>query len=106
MEQEEANFEKARRLVRIAATAARDAALALGNGDPTVRVNQAVVGAARRHLPGVDRHHPGARCRRQGPLAPSRPPRTAAGRWRRQQDKIVLDGRLDRNAVAVEETWS
>jgi hypothetical protein len=61
MEQEEVNFERARRLVRIAATAAHEAALALGDvdptvvvGDPTMVVHQAVVEAARQHLPGAD----------------------------------------------------
>jgi hypothetical protein len=61
MEQEEVNFERARRLVRIAATAAYQAALALDDvdptvvvGDPTVVVHQAVVESARQHLPGAD----------------------------------------------------
>jgi hypothetical protein len=91
MEQEEASFERARRLVRIAATAAHQAALALGNGDPTVVVHQAVLDAARQHLPGADlsalertasgmngmhrrRHH------------------HAAGQWHRHHGNIVVDG--------------
>ena len=95
MEQEEASFERARRLVRIAATAAHEAALALGNGDPTVVVHQAVVEAARRHLPGVDitvleraaggagggRHHH----RHHQPSGPS-------GQWHRDHGKIVVTG--------------
>ena len=87
MEQEEAGFERARRLVRIAATAAHQAAQALGNGDPTVVVNQAVVSAARKHLPGADLS---ALERAAGGMGGGRNPH--AGQWRRQQDKIVLVG--------------
>ena len=94
MEQEEANFEKARRLVRIAATAARDAALALGNGDPTVVVNQAVIGAARRHLPGVDVTilERAAGGRGQARPFPARVGPFPGGQWHRQRDRIVLEG--------------
>jgi hypothetical protein len=106
MEQEEASFEKARRLVRIAATAARDAALALGDGDPAVPpitvVNQAVVGAARRHLPGVDvtileRAAGGRGGARPFPARPylarqGLGGQGPGGQWHRQRDKIVLTG--------------
>jgi peptidoglycan hydrolase-like protein with peptidoglycan-binding domain len=94
MEQEEANFEKARRLVRIAATAARDSAQALGNGDPTVVVNQAVIGAARRHLPGVDVTilERAAGGRGQARTFPAHAGQGPGGQWHRQRDRIVLEG--------------
>ena len=64
----------------------------MGHGDPTVVVNQAVVGAARRHLPGVDVTILERAAGGRGQARPFSTRQGPAGQWRRQQDKIVLEG--------------
>ena len=80
LEAEEAEFEVARRFVRIAATAAQNAGAAPPTANPTTVANQAVLNAARQHLPGADLRALGAS--------------TAAlsGRWYRRGADIVVVG--------------
>jgi hypothetical protein len=85
LEQEEAELEMARRFVRIAATAAQQAVSAPPAADAMTAVNQALVFAARRHLPStdlsaVDRIAPGVGGARH------------SGRWIRQGGNIVVVG--------------
>jgi hypothetical protein len=85
MEQEEANLERARRLVRIAATAAHQAASAPASANPAAALNHAVVNAARQHLPGTDLS---ALVRAAGGGGGA----SQAGQWVRREGKIVLVG--------------
>jgi hypothetical protein len=82
MEQEEASLERARRLVRIAATAAHQAASALPTANPAAVLHQAVVDAARQHLPGAD----------ISALVHATGAASHGGQWVRQNDKIVVVG--------------
>jgi uncharacterized protein (DUF697 family) len=70
MSEQEAEFEVARRYVRLASSAARNAALAPRNAPPRAVARAAVVSAARRHAPGLVRGTP-----YQVPRRPSRPGR-------------------------------
>jgi uncharacterized protein (DUF697 family) len=81
MDPEDREFEMARRFVRVAATAARQAATASPYADEEVMVNEAVAAAARQHLPQF-RFGPSARV---GP-APLQ------GRWIRRGRQIELLG--------------
>lgn len=85
MEQEEAEFEVARRFVRIAATAAQQAALAPPNMDTETVVNEALVSAARRHVPRIDLSNLKPYASRAGT------PRMA-GRWIRKGGSITVLG--------------
>jgi hypothetical protein len=77
METEEREFEMARRFVRIAGTAAQQAAQAAarlgGSGNPTTAVRDALQAAARAHLPRL--------ARGQG-----------NGRWERRGNRILVSG--------------
>jgi len=78
---EEAELEMARRFVRMASTAAQQAAMAPPDVDAEVVVNEAIVSAARTHLP----HFRLRKAERSG-----MPGATQQGRWIRRGDKIVL----------------
>ena len=80
LESEEAEFEMARRFVRIAASAAQQAGAAPQTGDLMSAANRAVVNAARQHLPGADLRALGASTDR------------LSGRWFRQGANIVVVG--------------
>jgi hypothetical protein len=82
---EEAEFEVARRVVRLAASSARNAALAPPNAPPAAVATKAVAAAARVHAPGLARRMPGAKphVRGRGP---------ASGRWVRRGRVIVILG--------------
>jgi hypothetical protein len=80
LEQEEAEFEMARRFVRIAATAAQQAASAPPAVDAMSAVNRAMISAARQHLPGADLRALGASAER------------LSGRWFRQGANIIVVG--------------
>jgi uncharacterized protein (DUF697 family) len=80
LESEEAEFEMARRFVRIAASAAQQAGAAPQTGDLMSAANRAVVDAARQHLPGADLRALGASTDR------------LSGRWFRQGANIVVVG--------------
>src|SRR6266536_2147639 len=77
LDREEAEFEMARRFVRIAATAAQQAASAPATVDVTTAVNQALATAARRHLATADLSELEA-------VAPSAAGSRHSGRWVRQ----------------------
>jgi hypothetical protein len=81
LEQEQAEFEMARRFVRIATTAAQQAAAAPPTANAMTAVNQAFVNAARQHLPNADL---GALTR----MAPAR----HTGRWFRRGANIIVVG--------------
>jgi hypothetical protein len=85
MDQEQAEFEKARRFVRIAATAAQKAASTPPSVDPVTAVNQALVSAARQHLPSAD-------LRTIARLAPGMAGGRHSGRWIRKGPSIVVIG--------------
>lgn len=78
---EEAELERARRFVRIAGTAMRQAALASPDINAEVIVNEAIVSAARKHLPYLHLSESG----RFG-----MPDTAQQGRWLRRGDKIVV----------------
>jgi len=80
LESEEAEFEMARRFVRIAASAAQQAGSAPPTEDLMSAANRAVVNAARQHLPGADLRALGASTDR------------LSGRWFRQGANIVVVG--------------
>ncbi len=80
LESEEAEFEMARRFVRIAATAAQKAGSAPASADGAAVANQAVLSAARQHLPGADLRALGASTDR------------LTGRWYRKGADIVVVG--------------
>ena len=86
---EDQEFEVARRFVRFAGEAIKNAALASDGQDPRMEANAAAVTAAQTHAPGL----------LQGPsktqsAAPtsSRLPTSQSGRWVRRGNKIVLYG--------------
>jgi hypothetical protein len=85
LDREEAEFEMARRFVRIAATAAQRAALAPATVDVERAVNDALVAAARTHIASADlseleRFTEGVGRSRH------------SGRWVRQGESIILVG--------------
>jgi hypothetical protein len=82
---EEAEVEMARRFVRIAATAAQQAALAPQSMDAEMAVNQAVIAAAREHLPNAELGE------LEFSAAGASAPRTS-GRWIRHGRNITLLG--------------
>lgn len=82
---EEAEFEMARRFVRIAATAAQQAASAPPEVDPVTAVNAALIAAARRHVPNAELSE------LEGPSSGAGAPRSS-GQWVRQGRSIVLHG--------------
>ncbi|MBX3327259.1 MAG: hypothetical protein U0223_02865 [Nitrospira sp.] len=78
---EEAKLEMAHRFVRMAATAAQQAAMAAPGTDAEVVVNEAIVRAARTHLP----HFRIRKAERSG-----MPGTAGQGRWIRRGDKIFV----------------
>jgi hypothetical protein len=80
MNEQEAEFEVARRYVRLASSAARNAALAPRSAPPRAVARAAVVSAARRHAPGLVRGTPYQMPRRAA--RPGGPARAAAPRRR------------------------
>jgi uncharacterized protein (DUF697 family) len=82
---EEAEFEMARRFVRIAATAAQQAASAPPEVDPVTAVNAALIAAARRHVPNAELSELEGTSSGAGALRSS-------GQWVRQGRSIVLHG--------------
>jgi hypothetical protein len=84
LEGEAQDIERARRFVRIATSAAQQAARTAASGDPQRVAQQAVLEAARRHLPKMARARPA-----YGATGAT----GATGRWRRRPDRsIVLFG--------------
>jgi len=83
MSYEDQEFEVARRLVRLSAEAASNAAQAPASQNPQAAANQAMSSAAQRHAPGLLRQRSGAG---------SYPSGSRSGRWVRRGRKIVLYG--------------
>ena len=83
LNEEEAELERARRFVRIAGTAMRQAALSSPDIDAEVVVNEAIISAARKHLPYLHLSESG----RVGV-----PNVMQQGQWTRRGDKIVVLG--------------
>ncbi len=90
MDQEEAELEVARRYVRLAATAARRAAVAPRNAPPRVVVKNAIVTSAKQHAPGLLKGTP--YYTPSGTYGGSQYRRGRSGRWVRRGRKIVLFG--------------
>lgn len=86
---EDQEFEVARRYVRFAGEAVKNAALAPTSQDPRMAANAAAVAAAQTHAPGLLQAPPGTQ-----PVAPTsaRLPMGYSGRWVRRGNKIVLYG--------------
>lgn len=84
---EDQEFEVARRYVRFAGEAIKNAALAPSGQDPRTAANAAAIAAAQTHAPGLLQASPGTPAPRSTPL-----PRGHSGRWVRHGNKIVLYG--------------
>jgi hypothetical protein len=82
LEAEEQEFEMAKRFVRIAGTAAQQAAQCPPSADPQAAARSAVLSAAKRHLPQLRQGGLGAPQRRSAP----------GGRWVRSGNRIVIVG--------------
>jgi hypothetical protein len=86
MSPEDQEFEVARRFVRLAGQATKNAAQAPANTPPTVAAQNAVAAAAQQHAPGLLRRgsaNGGSGARKNG---------TSSGRWVRSGRKIILYG--------------
>ena len=85
MEPEDREFELARRFVRIAGSAAQQAAQAAPNRDPKAVMQVALVAAARRHVPQLAQ-------KKTAGFTPSRPATgsSLSGRWLRRGSNIVV----------------
>jgi hypothetical protein len=81
LQQEDREFETARRVVQVAGTAAAQAANAPPTSDPQNAAKQAVMSALRRHVPGIG-----------GGYSGYSGVRGRSGRWIRRGNKIVLFG--------------
>lgn len=84
LQQEEQEIERARRFVRLAASAIRDAASALDQGPPEAVVRTALDNATRQHIPSA---LTSAASPRAGAL-----PGQQAGTWRRHGNRIIVEG--------------
>jgi hypothetical protein len=89
MSQEDQEFEMARRLVRVAGTAAKRIAAAQPGADPQAAAKAAIVAAARRHVPGLVGVS-GMPTVQTGAGSATRSGRS--GRWIRRGHKIILFG--------------
>jgi hypothetical protein len=83
MSYEDQEFEVARRIVRLSAEAARNAATAPASANPQVAANQALAAAAQRHAPGLLRQRYGAGAGASG---------GRSGRWTRRGNKLIVYG--------------
>ena len=88
MEPEDQEFEMAKRFVRVAGAAAKQAASAGADADPQQAVKSAVIAAARRHVPSLGN---GARSG-AGQSSADASGRRRSGRWIRRGRKILLLG--------------
>jgi uncharacterized protein (DUF697 family) len=88
MDSEDQEFEMAKRFVRVAGAAAKQAASAGSDADPQAAVKSAVIAAARRHVPGLGNvMRNGAGQSSTGASGGRR-----SGRWIRRGRKILLLG--------------
>lgn len=81
---EDQEFEMARNVVRVAGSAAQKAAQAQPGADPQSTARNAVLAAARQHLPGM--------AQQPGTAATPRPGQRQRGRWERRGKAIILHG--------------
>lgn len=86
MNDEGRKFEKARRFVRLAGTAAQKAAQLPAASEPHAAVKTAVLAAAHRHVPGL------FKANKQSTGAHQRGSRQRSGRWWRRGQTIIVDG--------------
>jgi uncharacterized protein (DUF697 family) len=84
---EDQEFEVAKRVVRLAGSAAQKAALAPSNMPPKAAAKAAVVAAAKKHAPGLLRPTPASATSMAGSPGARR-----TGRWIRRGSKIILMG--------------
>jgi hypothetical protein len=84
---EDREFEMARRFVRLAGTAARQAALAPSGVDPQAAARRAVIAAARQHVPSIST---AAGATTPAPMLSGR--RARSGRWVCRGHRIILLG--------------
>jgi hypothetical protein len=87
LDQEDQEFEIARRFVRIAGTAARQAALDAPHANPQTAVKNAVMTAARQHVTNLPASVTGSGLTTSGTLGLAQ-----TGRWIRQGRTIVVQG--------------
>jgi len=87
LEQEEQELEMARRFVRLAGTAARQAALTPPNTDPQQAVKSAVMAAARQYVPNLPAGMTEGNSAGSGTMGDAR-----TGRWIRRGGSIVVLG--------------
>lgn len=83
MSYEDQEFEVARRLVRLSAEAASNAAQAPASANPQTAANQAMSAAAQRHAPGLLKQRSGTGASPAG---------SRSGRWVRRGRKIIIYG--------------
>lgn len=88
MNEEDQEFEMARRFVRLAGTAAKQAAQAKPGVSPQDAVKAAVMAAARRHVPGLGQGSTAFPVAVASPICQS----GRSGRWVRRGSKIILLG--------------
>jgi hypothetical protein len=86
---EDQEFEVARRYVRFAGEAVKNAVLAPTSQDPRMAANDGAVAAAETYAPGLLQAPPETKL---ATPASSRPPMRHSGRWVRHGNKIVLYG--------------
>ena len=91
LEADEAEFETARRIVRIAASAAQRAGAAEPGADPDATVRQALIAAARAHLPHLAAAHE-AEFGAAGEAEGEGEYESVSGRWVRHGRHVVLHG--------------
>jgi uncharacterized protein (DUF697 family) len=87
LDQEEQDFEMARRIVRLAGTAARQAALASDDADPQEAAEVSVMHAARQQIPNLPARLTGGGVLHRGSAGSAR-----SGRWVRRGNRIVVLG--------------
>jgi hypothetical protein len=88
MDPEDQEFEMAKRFVRVAGAAVKQAASAQADGDPQAAVKSAVIAAARRHVPSLGN----AMRNGSGSSGGAGAGRRRSGRWIRRGRKILLIG--------------
>jgi hypothetical protein len=88
MSDEDAQFEVARRWVRLANDTVQQASRVAGSTDPRQSARQALAAAARRHAPGLARALGSGPAMRRGGLSGAR----STGRWIRRGRHIVVFG--------------
>ncbi len=89
---EDAEFEVARRFVRLAGTAARNAAFASPAADPLTAAKAALTSAARTHVPGLVGLLSSGGAAPGALVASPSGIRSRSGRWIRRGSKIILLG--------------